>query len=373
MNKRLTRRQALQLGLLGGVAAACSPAAPPSAGTDAIQRVSPAAPTPLPSTTPPLPGGTDTPPRVSTATAPAPTSAPARAPTAELAADMARAADAFLQSLSADQRAQAVYAFDDAERVRWHWTTPGNFPRNGLPLTRLTPAQRTAAFALLQAGVSPAGYQKALDIMSLQRDLGNDPELYFVTLFGAPGEGAWGWRWEGHHLSRQYTLVGEQIAVTPFFLGAWPTLTEAGLRAMPREEDAALALAASAGPAAIFQAAPLTRHVTQNAPEVAPLDPVGVAYGALTAEAQALAREILETYLSGLPEPLAAAHLERLTAAGLEAIRFGWAGPLELRRPTYYRLQGPTFLLEHDKSRNGGTHIHSVWRDFEQDFGRHLL
>jgi hypothetical protein len=86
-----------------------------------------------------------------------------------------------------------------------------------------------------------------------------------------------------------------------------------------------------------------------------------------------LALEIIQTYLSVLPENLAAAQFERLTAAGLENIRFGWAGPLELRRPTYYRLQGPTFVLEHDKSRNGGTHIHSVWRDFERDFGYHLL
>ena len=63
----------------------------------------------------------------------------------------------------------------------------------------------------------------------------------------------------------------------------------------------------------------------------------------------------------------------RVNAAGIENVRFGWAGSVEPRRPHYYRLQGPTFLLEFDNSRNGGTHIHSVWRDFAEDFGQHLV
>ncbi|MCB0023822.1 MAG: DUF3500 domain-containing protein, partial [Caldilinea sp.] len=140
-------------------------------------------------------------------------------------------------------------------------------------------------------------------------------------------------------------------------------------RAMPREEDAALELVTSLGAPAIFQENTLTRHVTQNDARVQPLDPVGVEFAAMTDAQQQLVVEIVETYLAAMPPFMAAAQRARIDAAGLDAIRFGWAGPLELRRPTYYRLQGPTFLLEHDKSRNGGTHIHSVWRDFERDFG----
>jgi hypothetical protein len=83
--------------------------------------------------------------------------------------------------------------------------------------------------------------------------------------------------------------------------------------------------------------------------------------------------EIIKTYLGTLPEKLNAAHFERIRAAGIESVRFGWAGSLEPRNPYYYRLQGASFLLEHDNSRNGGTHIHSVWRDFKEDFGQHLL
>jgi hypothetical protein len=286
---------------------------------------------------------------------------------------MAGAAGALLAALDEGARAKATYAFDDGERLRWHWTTHSRFPRNGLPLTEMSAAQKEAAHALLAASVSPAGYTKAVDIMALQADLGSDPELYFVTVFGTPGEDVWGWRWEGHHLSRQFTVARGEVAMTPFFLGAWPTETKAGLRAMAAEEDLALQLAQSVGSGAIFQETTLRQHVTQNAPRVQPLDPVGVAVGDMTAEQQALVTELIATYLAAMPAFMAAAQAQRIAAAGHAAIHFGWAGPLELRQPTYYRLQGPTFLLEHDKSRNGGTHIHSVWRDFAEDFGGQLV
>lgn len=367
MPKRLSRRRALQLGVLTGIAVACSPTPTPSP-----------APTAAPTTRTPLPAQP-----TAASAAPAATAAPGSAPTvaatvtqsaeAALIPNLTQAAQTFLAGLNDAQRTKATYAFDDAERFRWHWTTPRNFPRNGLPLTEMSAEQKAAAHTLLQASVSAAGYEQSLNIIALQNDLGNDPDLYFVTVFGAPGERAWGWRWEGHHLSRQFTIVGGQIAMTPYFLGAWPTVNGAGLRAMAREEDIALELASRLGPPAIFQTSTLTRHLTQNEARVGPLDPVGVSHSEMTGAQQQLLVELLQTYLSGLPEPVAAAQWERITTAGLEPIRFGWAGPLELRRPTYYRVQGPTFVLEHDKSRNGGTHIHSVWRDFEHDFGYHLL
>lgn len=366
MPPRLSRRQVLQLGAITGLAVACTPTATPTA-----QAVLPTL-TPLPIQPTAQPIATKAPLAANTA---APTSVATVTPAAELALiqAMTLAAQNFLNQLDDVQRTKATYAFDDAERFRWHWTTPGNFPRNGLPLRDMNETQKNAAHALLQASISTVGYEKSVNIMSLQSDLGNDPELYFVTVFGTPGERTWGWRWEGHHLSRQFTIVGEQVATTPLFLGAWPTVSGTGLRAMPREEDAALELATSVGSAAIFQNNTLTRHLTGNEPRVSALENVGVAYPDLTNTQQALALEIIQTYLSVLPENVAAAQFERVSAAGLENIRFAWAGPLELRRPTYYRLQGPTFVLEHDKSRNGGTHIHSIWRDFERDFGYHLL
>jgi hypothetical protein len=291
---------------------------------------------------------------------------------------MSEAVTRFLAALDDGQRDKATYAFTDDERFRWHWTTPSGFPRNGLAVREMNGDQKGLAYDLLQAGVSSMGFEKAINIISLQNDLGNDPELYFVTVFGTPGGSEpWGWRWEGHHLSRQFTVVNDQIAMLPFFLGSWPTTTQAGLRAMVVEEDAALELINSfsgeAREAAIFQDRTLTGHVTQNAARVDPLEAVGISYGDLDVTQQSLIDAIIQAYLGTMPESVSTPTLTRLNDAGREQIRFGWAGSLDRQRPQYYRLQGPTFLLEYDNSRNGGTHIHSVWRDFEQDFGYHLL
>ncbi|MEZ4709384.1 MAG: DUF3500 domain-containing protein [Caldilineaceae bacterium] len=290
-----------------------------------------------------------------------------------LIANMTQAASNFVQTLDDAQLDQASYDFGDPERFRWHWTTPRGFPRNGLPLRQMNAEQKAAALALLQSSLSASGFQKALDIISLQQDLGNDPELYYVTLFGEPGGERWSWRWEGHHLSHHFAVLGERVAMTPFFLGSWPTKTEAGLRAMSVEEDAGLELINTLPDdlrqAAIFQNDTLTRHVTQNAAYVEPLAPVGVFYGDLPETHKPLVDQIVQTYLHSLPDMVAAPALERIAQADIMQVRFGWAGSLEQQRPQYYRLQGPTFLLEFDNSRNGGTHIHSVWRDFEKDFG----
>ena len=295
-----------------------------------------------------------------------------------LIADVTQAANQYLESLDATQRDKGVYAFNDQERFRWHWTTPGRFPRNGLSLREMNTGQKKLAVALLEANLSSMGFEKALNIISLQLNLGNDPELYYVTLFGTPGSTEpWGWRWEGHHLSHHFSIINDQISMTPFFLGSWPTTTEAGLRAMAIEEDAALelvnSLAGGLRETAIFQSRPITRHVTQNAAQVSALEPVGVSYANLDGVQQQLVIEIIQAYLGTQPTHLAEANVERINSAGLEQIRFGWAGSLEHQRPQYYRLQGPTFLLEYDNTRNGGTHIHSVWRDFERDFGYNLL
>jgi hypothetical protein len=237
--------------------------------------------------------------------------------------------------------------------------------------------QKDAAFALLRASLSPAGFQKAQEIMSLQNQLGNDPEEYYVTIFGTPNATEpWGWRWEGHHLSRHFTVVGDQVAMTPFFHGSWPTITDAGLRAMAIEEDNALQLINSlqgdARAEATIQERTLTQHVTWNEAKVSPLETIGIPYAKLDASQQGLVNGILQAYLESLPPEIAAQNNERVQS-GLNDIRFGWAGSLEKKRPQYYRLQGEKFLLEFDNSRNGGTHVHSVWRDFERDFGYHIV
>jgi Protein of unknown function (DUF3500) len=318
---------------------------------------------------------------------------PARAAPVVPAEEVEAAARAFLASLSPAQRRRASFPFGSAERTRWHWTVPSSVPRNGLTLGQMSARQRRLARALLRASTSRTGYGKALDIMSLQGVLQrmstgiNDPfdaDRYFVSVFGRPGRRAWGWRLEGHHLSRNFTIVGDAVVTEPFFLGAWPTRAGTayrsivrGERAMRREEDAAREIVLSVDGRlrrrVVFSSESLTDHVTQNAVRVSPLDPVGVLARDLPSGAQRRVLEIVRTYVANHPGPTARSALARVERAGMARIRFGWAGSLRPGLPHYYRLQGPTFLLEFDNSRNSGTHIHSVWRDFERDYGRHLL
>jgi hypothetical protein len=290
---------------------------------------------------------------------------------------MAQAANDVLNTLTDDQRAVALYALGDAERLRWHWTTPSNFPRNGLVLRDVQPSQRELVMALLRASLSEAGFKKSTDIISLQPEIGGDPDNYYVTVFGKPGDAAWGWRFEGHHLSRHFTVAGDKVTITPFFHGVWPSVSAAGKQIMQREEWAARELMQSLDDAkrgeVIFQRNALTRHVTWNEPYVKPLETVGVPLSALNNDQQALALEVIAAWMGTQAEPVAKAHLDRINSAGLDAIRFGWAGALEERRPHYYRLQGPSFLMEYDNTRNGAVHIHSVWRVFDEDFGQGLV
>ncbi|HUG63926.1 MAG TPA: DUF3500 domain-containing protein [Gaiellaceae bacterium] len=314
-------------------------------------------------------------------------------PALGMPASVETAARAFVASLTTDQRRRALFPFGGAERTRWHWTVPASVPRNGLPLGAMTARQRRLALALLRASTSAAGYRKALDIMALQGVLQRmstgfsdpfDPDLYYVSVFGTPSARTWGWRLEGHHLSRHFTVVGSTLVAEPFFLGAWPTragtayrTVPRGYRTMLREEDAAREIVRSLGgrirTRAILATQSLTDHVTQNVVEVRPLARSGVLAGDLPSAAQRRVLEIVRTYLANHPGDLARQTLARVERAGLGRVRFGWAGSTRPGEPHYYRLQGPTFLLEFDNSRNGGTHIHSVWRDFDRDFGRHLL
>ena len=318
---------------------------------------------------------------------------PARAAATTDVTAVEAAARAFLASLSPDERRRASFAFGSAERTRWHWTVPASVPRNGLPLGTVSTDKRRLALNLLRASTSASGYRKALDIMALQAvlqrmdtGLGDpfDPDLYYVSVFGTPSARTWGWRLEGHHLSRHFTVVGDTLVAEPFFLGAWPTRAGSayrsvarGYRTMPREEDAAreivLLLDGRLRRQVVFSSESLTDHVTQNAASVRPLDPVGGLTGDLPSAAQRRVLELIRTYLGNHPPAIAREALARVRRAGIASTRFGWAGSTRPGVPQYYRIQGPTFLLEFDNSRNGGTHIHSVWRDFERDFGRHLL
>jgi hypothetical protein len=302
-----------------------------------------------------------------------------------LIAEVAKAANGFLAALPEDRRLGAKAAFQSRDRTTWRYT-PGSRP--GLPLQDMSPAQREAAQALLRSFLSADGFLKVQSIIALEtvlRELERwderDPGRYWFLVFGEPGgESPWGVRVEGHHVSLHLAVIkGRFVSSTPTFLGANPAEVRSGprkgSRALAAEEDAARALLDSLNPAqrgeAIVEASPYGDIVTRNRAKADPLEGRGIAFAALTPPQQRQLLALIEVYASTMKPKLAEERLAKIRTAGLDAIRFAWAGPAARGQPHYYRVQGPTFLIEFDNS--GGNHVHTVWRDFEGDFGRDLL
>jgi hypothetical protein len=282
-----------------------------------------------------------------------------------------------------------VFAFTDAERMNWHYVPRR---REGLPFKDMKPAARAAARELMKTSLSATGYAKALNVIALEDvlrqiemiGLSRDPENYAFSVFGTPGPGApWGWRVEGHHLSLNFTLVpGRPIAVTPAFMGANPatvrTGPKTGLRTLEHEQDLGLALARAIDPGlrGRFVIAGSSLGDVVSGPgrrELFDKPPAGVPLGTLTGDQRALAVRLIETYAGNMRAEMAEEELRRMRAAGIEALHFAWAGPIDPARPHYYRIHGPTLVIEYDNSQNDANHIHSVWHDPVNDFGADLL
>src|SRR5262249_11291446 len=113
--------------------------------------------------------------------------------------------------------------------------------------------------------------------------------------------------------------------------------------------------------------------VTKTAVKVDPLSPAGIAATAMTPKQRELLMAVIDSYTGSMAPDIAPERLAQLKSAGLEKIAFAWAGEPEVGKKHYYRVQGPTFLIEYDNTQNDGNHVHSVWRDFNGDFGRDLL
>ena len=303
-------------------------------------------------------------------------------------AGMLTAADAFLASLSAAQRSKALFAFEDGERLNWHFVPRA---RRGLPLKEMSTQQRALARGILQAGLSQRGYLTASTIIDLElvlREMGEsptfrDPELYYFSLFGTPSRAApWGFRAEGHHLSLNFTLVRDTlIATAPAFFGANPAEVRSGarrgLRALAAEEDVGRELVLSLDERqrarALISADAPRDIVTGNAARVEPLSPIGIRVTELRPEQRVILVRLLDVYLGRMAEPLSARRRAALERTDFAKVAFAWAGSTRRGEAHYYRIQGPSFLVEYDNTQNGANHIHTVWRDFDGDFGRDLL
>ena len=304
--------------------------------------------------------------------------------TAASAARMASHATAFVAALRDGNRRRAQLAFDAPERTRWRYT-PGT--RAGLTLGEMNAAERAAVKALLAAALSRAGQEKVTNIIELELVLREmqgdfrDPERYTVAIFGKPGAALWGWRFEGHHLSLNFTVAGERVAIdAPSFFGASPAEVgsgpKRGLRALREEAERAWALLGSLDEAQRSRAVIDTRSygdiVSGTPARLDPLKPEGLRASDMNEAQRGLLHALINTYAESFADDLREARLARARAGGAETLYFAWAGAPVRGRQFYYRIQGAQFLIEFDASQDGGNHIHTVWRDFRQDFGAGL-
>jgi hypothetical protein len=293
----------------------------------------------------------------------------------------------FLESLDEAQRRAAAFPFASDERFNWHYIPR---ERNGVWLGDLNESQHKAAMAVLRSALSERGYQRCRDIMQLETvvaeieddDETYDPGNYALTVFGTPGNGAaWGWRIDGHHLSLNFTHAADGVAVTPTFFGANPATVEkghlAGLRVLGEEEDCGRALMhrldEKQRDVAIIRAKAFDDILTGPGREESLRQPAGLALQDMPQACRDMALRIVEQFFGAMQAAAVEAQRRRLREAGAGCLQFAWAGSIEPRKPHYYRLHGPTLLIEYDNTQNDANHIHSVWHDPAGDFGADLL
>ena len=313
---------------------------------------------------------------------------------------LAAAVSAWLEGLDADQRDSVHYADDDAERFDLRLAPMG---LEGLSGEEMSESQWRQWLDALGLALSAEGRRKVETIMSLEREvqqldqrsffwrwfgrLYRGERRYFASVYGDPGGDApWGLRFDGHHLSLNWTEAGGELSVTPLFLGSQPRQVpegweRAGLRALAAEEDAGLALWTHLAPKQRAKAELELAHPTGLGGRVRPLflgegervrpgEPRGIARREMNAAAQAALDALIETWLANFAPAVASRQRARIDAAGREGIHFALAGNLAPGEPGYYRVQGPTFLIEWDDTAPEADHVHTLWRDFEGDYGR---
>ncbi len=319
------------------------------------------------------------------------------APSADAARDAAnasaKAANAFLESLPKDLRAAASFPIDSPERLAWHFIPK---ERVGASLLKLDDAQSELLGPLLATAMSPEGLLATRGIMKHENILRRveteagvanasrrDPGLYYTAVFGKPADHTpWAWRFEGHHLSINVTeLSGQAPVVAPVFMGANPARVlagpNAGFRLLAAEEDLGremiTLLNAQRRKDAIIRDTAFSDILTGNDPKVQNLELQGLAAADMTDGERAQLRRLIELYLGRMNAESARDALLRIERAGFEKVRFAWAGGIAPGQAHYYRIHGPTLLIEYDNTQNDANHIHTVYRDLERDFGGDAL
>lgn len=308
------------------------------------------------------------------------------------------AAEAFLAGLTAGQRRATSFPVDDDEWRRW--ANVHRYARQGVAFSDMDERQRNLAYGLLQASLSAKGLKLTRDIMRLNEtlaELTRRPEeygefLYWITVMGTPSATEpWGWQLDGHHLVINYFVLGDQVVMTPTFMGSEPVFAAAGkyqgTRILEAHRDRGLALVNALTPAqrqrAILAA---TRTGNRNQGEqfrdnvVIPY--AGVRADALDARQKALLTELIAEYVGNLPDGHAKVKMSEV-ARHLDETYFAWEGGTAQDSAFYYRVHSPVILIELDHQTPvalpgdrvpNRDHIHTVVRTPNgNDYGKDLL
>jgi hypothetical protein len=304
-------------------------------------------------------------------------------------------AKAWVGSLDATQKSKGVLEYDAPQRTVWNFVPLET--RKGLPLREMSADQQKLAMGVLEQALSQAGYQSATKIMSLEgvlrklegpgREEWRDPVKYYVTIYGTPSaDSTWAMSFEGHHLSLNFVMQGNRvIESTPQFMATNPAELRdnygegfpKGLRVLAKEETIAFDLVTSLTDEQKKQAIIAEKALAElrgpNTPQPVDESAIGISFSALDAAQQKLLRELLDTYCSKMLSEVSQERIALIEKNGWDKVKFAWAGPTKPGIGHYYRVQGPSFLVEFvntqpDAAGNIANHIHCVWRDMTGDF-----
>jgi len=297
----------------------------------------------------------------------------------------------FLGTLSPELKSRAQYPFDDAERFTWNFVP---IKRNGLTFYDFSDKQREAGMALLKSSLSEQGYQKAIAIIDLENilkvvekrgadDHYRDPMNYHFTVFGTPDMSRpWAWRFEGHHLSLNFTLLnGTIVSSTPSFFGANPGIVKEGeskgQQVLKQETNLGFDLVNAFSSdqlktALISETAP-AEIITGNTRKAVPLTPTGLSFKNMSATQQKIMLQLLDVYVQNYVFGFSSKLMEKIKKAGVENLSFAWAGSLKPGVGHYYRIQGPMLLIEYDNTQGNANHVHTMVRDLNDDFAEDIL
>jgi hypothetical protein len=306
---------------------------------------------------------------------------------------MGSAAISFLKSLSPSQKQKAQFKFDEEERYNWHYIPR---ERKGIPLKELNASQYKTAIDLLHTALSDTAFQKTTAVMKLEMvlkeaegrsadDNYRDPGNYAFSIFGDPStDKIWGWRLEGHHISFNFSSEDNKlVSATPGFIGSNPAVVlsgpEKGLEILKDETELGFNLLHSLNTnqqekAIISKRAP-GDIITGRSRKAMIENPQGILYNELNKEQQKLFMQLLSLYIHRYTISFAAQMMKEVEDGGINNLRFAWAGDDQrgVGHPHYYRIHGPTILIEYDNTQNNANHIHTVVRDLKNDFGGDLL